>query len=323
MSNMNSSSGTSVSDTELLFTVINIVSVLVCLLAASLVFVFKLYLKLVYRLALYQVLASLSFATVDVCQILFINYKKNSLVYGRVCTAVGWLFMYTQWMKLLFTMWVIVHLFCFGVLHKIMKRFEVMYVVTSLLVPAAIASLPLITHSYGLAPKGTVCLIISNEGNDNNTAVIERLVLWDAPAISILLIGSAAMSVTVIKLTRQVCSRLKYEQITDNDPFSKAVKHLLPLAAFPMIFFFLLIPPLSYDLYSYSTGHVPPIAVTIASLACISMWSMTSGLTLIIHIAVARQVWKRKSVRRLASNTRGNDLLQLKVSSKDTCENSL
>ena len=143
-------------------------------------------------------------------------------------------------MKLLFTMWVIVHLFCFGVLHKNMKRFEVMYVVTSLLVPAVIASLPLRSHSYGLSPTGTGCLIIN--GNGSNTAVIERLVLWDAPANSILLIGSVAMSVIVIKLTHRACSRL---QITDNDPFSKAAKHLLPLAAYPIIFFFLLMPPLS------------------------------------------------------------------------------
>ena len=244
---MNSSSGRSVSDTQLLFTVNNSAAVLVCLLATSLVFVFKLYLKLTYRLALYQVLASLSFATVEAFQILFINYADNPKVYGRVCTAVGWLFMYTQWMKLLFTMWVIVHLFCFGVLHKNMKRFEVMYFVTSLLVPAVIASLPLITHSYGLAPTGTVCGLISNESNgSSNTAVIERLVLWDAPAISILLIGSVAMSVMVIKLTPRACSRFKYEQITDNDPFSKAVKHLLPLAAYPMIFILLMIPPLSY-----------------------------------------------------------------------------
>ena len=295
---MNSSSGRSVSETELLFTVINIVSVLVCLLAASLVFVFKLYLKLTYRLALYQVLASLSYATVEVCQILFINYTENPQVYSRVCTAVGWFSLYAQWMKLLSSMWVIVHLFCFGVLHKNMKRFEVMYIVTSLLVPAVIASLPLISHSYGLSPTGTGCLIIN--GNGSNTAVIERLVLWDAPANSILLIGSVAISIMVIKLTHRACSRFRYEQITDNDPFSKAAKHLLPLAAYPIIFFFLLIPPLSYNLYSYSTGQVPPLAVAIVSLVCISMWSMTSGLTLIIHIAVARHVWKRKSVRRLA-----------------------
>ena len=44
------------------------VSVLVCLLAAILVLILKLYKKVVYRLALYQVLASLALATVAMLQ---------------------------------------------------------------------------------------------------------------------------------------------------------------------------------------------------------------------------------------------------------------
>ena len=289
---MNSSRG-SVSTTELLFTVTNGASLLVCLLAAILVLVLKLYLKLVYRLALYQVLASLSLATVDVFQLVFVNYTENPQVYGQVCTAVGWLLMYTQWMKLLFTMWVTFHLFCFAVLHKNLKKLEVLYVVTSLLIPAAIASIPLITHSYGRSPSRTVCYI--NEGISNSTAVTERLILWDAPAMIILLAGSTAMVVMVIGLARRTCRRFKYEPISNNDQFSKAVKQLLPLAAFPILFFFFMIPLLTYDIIS-STRHDLPGAITIMVLICASMWSMTSGLTLIIHIVVAKCVQKRKSV---------------------------
>ena len=62
------------------FTVINGVSVLVCLLAVIFVFCLKLYKKLVYRLSLYQVLASLAFATVETLQIIFINYGTSKLV---------------------------------------------------------------------------------------------------------------------------------------------------------------------------------------------------------------------------------------------------
>ena len=237
-------------------------------------------------------MASLSLATVDVFQLVFVNYTENPQVYGQVCTAVGWLFMYTQWMKLLFTMWVTFHLFCFVVLHKDLKKLEVLYVVVSLLVPAAIASIPLITHSYGLSPSRTICYI--NEGISNSTAVTERLILWDTPAIVILLAGSTAMVVMVIRLARQACWRFKYEPISNNDQFSKAVKQLLPLATFPILFFVFMIPSLTYNIYSI--GHAPFRAITIMALICISVWSMTSGLTLIIHIVVAKCVWKRKSV---------------------------
>ena len=74
---------------DILFTAINCVSVLVCLLAAILVILFKLLNKLVYRLALYQVLASLAFAMVEVFEINLINYSQSPDVYGQVCTAIG------------------------------------------------------------------------------------------------------------------------------------------------------------------------------------------------------------------------------------------
>ena len=282
-----------VSATELLFTGTNGVSLLACLLATILVFAFKLYRKVVYRLALYQVLSSLFLATVDVFQLVFVNYTKNPEVYGQVCTAVGWLFMYTLWMKLLFTMWVIVHLFCFGVLHKNLKKFEVFYVVTSLLVPGAIACVPLITHSYGLSSSRTVCFIFDAVGNSSEQkAVTERLILWDTSAIIILLAGSIAMVVMLIKLTRQASWFFKYEPITNNDQFSKAVQQLLPLSAFPILFFVFIIPQLIYDIYSI--GHAPSRALIITSLVFASLWSMTSGLSLIIHIVVVRCVRKRK-----------------------------
>ena len=59
-------------------------------------------------------------------------------LYDRACIALGWFSMYSQWMKLLFTVWVTFHLFCFGVLHKNLKKFEVLYVVTSLILQGRI-----------------------------------------------------------------------------------------------------------------------------------------------------------------------------------------
>ena len=118
---------------RIVFTTAESISVIVCLLAAIVVFALKLHKKVVYRLALYQVLASLAFATVSTLQVIFINFNNNPEAYGRVCTAVGWFVVYSFWMKLLFTSWVTFHLFCFAILHKNLKKLEVLYVVTSLL----------------------------------------------------------------------------------------------------------------------------------------------------------------------------------------------
>ena len=115
---------------------------------------------------------------------------------------------------------------------------------TSLLVPAVIAAVPLITRTYGLSPDGAICNIYAN----SSVAFIERLALWDGPAMMILLAASTAMR--MITLARKVCCRLNsYEPITNGDQFANALKHLLPLAAFPLLFFVFFIPVLIFHIY--------------------------------------------------------------------------
>ena len=285
---MVNSSGTSVFD-HASFAVTNGVSVLVCLLAAILVLCLKLYKLLVYRLALYQVLSALALASVGAMQVVLIDYDQSPLIYGRICTAIGFLVVYTEWSKLLFTMWVIFHLFCFAVLHRNLKKLEVLYVVTSLLVPVVIAIVPLVTHSYGLNPDGDICNIYAN----TSVAFIERLALWDGPAMLVLIASSIAMVVMVIKLAGQVCGRrYPYEPITDGDQYWKAVKQLLPLATFPILFFIFEIPVLIFHVYTtqYST---PNEGMFLAAIVSFSLWSMASGATVIVHISVA-QICGRK-----------------------------
>ena len=284
---MTSFQGTSVFNHTVIASV-NSVSVIVCLLTAILVLRLKLYKTLVYRLALYQVLSALTLASVEVTEVISIKYDESPNIYGRICTAIGLLVVYSQWMKLLFTMWVTFHLFCFAVLHKNLKKLEVLYVVTSLLVPAVIAIVPLVTHSYGLNSGGNICYIYAN----TSVAFIERLALWDGPAMLMLIAASIAMVVMVIKLAGQVSRRSTFEPIADGDQFWKALKQLLPLAAFPLLFFIFEIPVLIFHLYTtqYST---PNEGMFIANVVCFSLWSTASGATVIIHISVA-QICDRK-----------------------------
>ena len=261
---------------------VNCVSVLVCLMAAILVLHLKLYKMLVYRLTLYQVLSALVLASVSVMQEMLINYDDSSNIYGHICIAIGFLVLHTEWMKLLFTMWVTFHLFCFAVLHKNLKKLEVLYVVTSLLVPALIAAVPLVSHTYGLSGDGG-CYIYAN----TSVAFIERLALWDGPAMLILVASSTAMVVMVIKLASHMYRRYEYEPITDGDQFTKALKQLLPLAAFPILFFIFEIPVFLYHI-STTQHSTPNKGLYIVYVICFSLWNMASGATVIIHISVAR-----------------------------------
>ena len=278
-----------------IFAVANGVSVVVCLLAAILVLRLNLYKTIVYRLALYQVLSALAMALVGAMQLVFINYDDAPNIYGRVCTALGLLQVYTEWTKLFFTVSVAFHLFCFAVLHKNLKKLEVMYVVTSLLIPTLIAIIPLVTHAYGLSPGGNICYIYAN----TSVAFTERLALWDGPAMLMLIAVSTAMVAMVIKLASQVCRRSKYEPITDGDQFWKALKQLLPLATFPLMFFIFEIPVFLYHVYT--TQHsTPNEGMYIANVVCFPLWSASSGATVIIHISVARICGrKRKHIKQI------------------------
>ena len=309
---MNSSSDTPLY-TDVIFDVVNGVSVLVCLLAAILVFALKLHKIVVYRLALYQVLAALVYATVKLLQVIMVDYRNKPDIYDRVCIAIGWLSIYSSWMKLLFTMWVTFHLFCFAVLHKNLKKLEVLYVVTSLLVPAVIASVPLITHSYGYSLVDGCYLPAYFNGTYLIDAVIETVALWDGPAIVILLASSIAMVVMVIKLAHSVCWRLKYEAITDDDQYWNALKQLLPLAAFPILFFIFILPVSVYDVYYSFITPTPNNGLVITACVFIALWTIASGVTLIVHISVVRlPVFCRKlrhkdgRHRKLNSNTFGH-----------------
>ena len=233
-------------------------------------------------------------ASVGAMQVVFINYDESPNMYGRVCTAIGFLWLYSQWTKLLFTMWVTFHLFCFAVLHKNLKKLEVLYVVTSLLVPVVVVAVPLITHTYGLSPGGNACYIYAN----TSVAFIERLALWDGPAMLILIAASTAMVVMVTKLTSQVCRRSKYEPIIDGDQFTKALKQLLPLAAFPMLFFIFEIPVFILHIYTIQYS-APNEGIVISADICGSLWSMASGATVIIHISVVRICGRRRKPKRL------------------------
>lgn len=281
------------------FTVTNIVSVLVCLVAAILVFCLKLYKKLVYRLSLYQVLASLAFAMVETLQIIFINYSKNPQVYSRLCTAVGWFLVYCFWMKLLFTMWLTFHLFCFAVFQKNLMKLELLYIVTSLLVPSFIAIVPLTTYTYRLSPFHSYCYIY-NSTNNYHIQLYERLALWDLPALVILIAASCAMVVIVIKLAYRVCWRFRYEPLTDGNQFQEALKQFLPLAAFPILFFVFVMPQLAFHIYVDEIS-TPPKAFQTTVVIFIALWSLASGVTLIIHLLVSQLCARRQRNREAIS----------------------
>lgn len=169
----------------------NVLAGFACLIAAIFVCVLKLHKKPVYRLILYQILAGLCRAAVFIGQQYLVNYGSISADHGKTfrgfCEAFGFLFTYTEWMHLMFTTWVTVYLFSFAVFFVNVKRFEAMFVIMSLLLPAVVAVVPLLTGTYG--PAGLWCWIKGRNCDANtpdSTGVIEQFALWYGPCMVVL-----------------------------------------------------------------------------------------------------------------------------------------
>ena len=274
------------------------VSVIVCLLAAILVFVLKLHTKVVYRLALYQVLSALALSFLSVIRYTYIKVDPD-MIHDPACVAIGLFIYYTRWVILLFMTSVSIHLFCFAVCHKDLRKVEVLYVVTSLLMPGVVTCVPLITNTHA---KVFWCY-----SNKSETYAIQRIVLWDAPAMFISLATLAAMIAMAIKLAHSVRWRaMMYGPIKEGDQHWKALKQLLPLVAFPIMFFVSTMPTLVFNMYNLY-GHLSSTQ-TIAEKVLQPLWSLSAGVTLLIHIAVVKCSARKKGTVIISDNVLENTI---------------
>ena len=98
---------------------------------------------------------------------------------------------------------------------------------------------------------------------------------------------SPYVTILLITIARLLCRRLKFEPITAGGQFWKALKELLPLAAFPILFFVFIIPSSTFHISSSESTAIAK-ATVIPGEIFISLWSMTSGATLITHIFLVK-----------------------------------
>ena len=283
--------------TMIVFSATNGLSVVVCIFAIILVSALRLYKKPVYRLALYQVVASLTFAISCVVGVIFINYNEAPQIYSRLCVAFGFWYLFTQNLKLFSTLWLTFHLFCFAVFSKNMKKFEPFYVLSSVLMSAILSIVPLITDSYGF--NGVTCWIRGKNENCSSyrrtdREIIEQYTLWYGPSTTLLVMESAVLLIMVAVLVCRYRRRTKYEVSANREDQNwRAAKQLLPLVAYPMLFCVLIIPPIVFNAYTY-TPQPPSQALIYVSVSSVAAWSLSAGTTLILHVILSAACSTRK-----------------------------
>ena len=268
-------------------TISGLVSAVLCLIAVIVVLRYTLYKFFVYRLALYQILSCLVFSVAEALQLMTINYGTGEDTYHHIaCQFTAFLNTYTVWVKLILTLSLVFHIYVRAVYLKDLKKLEIVYIVISFLIPGFIASVPLITKYYGLA--GGWCWIRDWKkrcASDKDTVgIIHQFSVWYGPLTIFLFICLIAVVIVVTKYCFwRHCTRC-HKTNTNEDANKKAVKELLPLLLYPVIFFVLALFPLinrlngaisPHDSFGWMMSH----AITEA------LWGSCSALVLIGHVA--------------------------------------
>ena len=266
-----------------------VAATIVCLIAIALVFIFKLYQYFAHRLALYQVLAALLYGAALALELVFLqdpDTEKNN----AGCKAISFFFLYFSWVKLMFTSWVVLHLLCFSVFYKNLQHLEKLFVAISIGFPLLFVWVPFISDAYGSA--GAWCWI-RNWENDSSTdpyypGIAEQFILWYGPA----LFCSIVDSIAIIIITVCLCCRPSSAEATPlltRGQRMKALKELLPLLVYPILFCVLLIPPLVNRII----GAIPnsPASVVVSTMVSgifVPLQPLFAGLALVVHIAVLK-----------------------------------
>lgn len=279
------------------------ISVFMCVITITLVFVYRLHKHFTYRLASYQVLSAMCFSASLIVQISLINRNLNND--DTLCETLGFFVEYFMWVKLLFTVSLVIHFYVLAIHSKNLQKFEPIYILISVFVPFLYVWIPFIKSTYGKA--GAWCWIKDwrkdcAKANDK-TGVIEQFVLWYGPLYASLT-ASAIIAIYVgITLTRRAYSNKNHSETgpllsntiqRENTHNQAAVKQLIPLLAYPVIFYLLALVPVINRIYDAISMNVN-VSLAIAHAISIGSWGFFSSWALLIHIAIKKKVRTKTS----------------------------
>jgi len=264
-------------------------SVLACTVALLLAFLLRLYKHFTYRLAMYQVFGSLAWESSNVLSFSELS-DPYSIFYHVMCKMVPFLLVFSMLMKLMFTLWLTFHLFCYVVLFKNLKKLEWLYITSSVFLPLLVSWIPFIDNNYGVA--GGWCFI--RESNDtcatNSDGIIEIFALFYGPIVVSLIFCMLAIVIMILVMVRRACVSSNTQ--TEKEPLLRSatktlLKQLLPLLAYPVIYFTLIVIPVIDRVYDALSPTRDP-GLTIAHGVTATVMGLFAGLALIVHILYLR-----------------------------------
>ena len=281
-------SSTTICDVPILF-----ISVLLCLAAVAVVCKQRLHKTLVYRLAMYQVLSAMEFSIIwiiaavnQIYPLMPVNHKVSV----TPAIVLDSLLMGSSFIKLMFTVWISMHLFALAVFHKNLQRLELLYVVSSLLIPLAV----------------TIVLLGINLTDCRGYRTYLREEIIFIIIFAALVLVSLVMVVMGTILCHRACRRRNAILSEYDKQHKKALREMLPLFLYPIFFLLFAMPLFGFAVYddivttdfsiTYYNATIAQYELWASSLFGLfaPFWSFTTSLLLISHLCVVRCIKNKK-----------------------------
>ena len=271
----------------------SVIALITCLGTLILVCILKLHKTLVYRLAMYQVLSALVFSILWIAEGALgideftwrkentnFEYLENTF-YAFVINA---LLLGSMVMKLMFTVWIVVHLFALAVFHKKLQRLEPLYVASSLLIPLIVTAV--------ILPIGVV----------SERHIISKYACMIEDIMYIIVFGVLVLTSWLIftmgtVLCYRACRRRNLVLSEYDKQHKKALCEMLPLLLYPILFLLLTAPIFAYSVldikfssfFDNTGGNVFAIFAPI--------WSFTTSMFFMCHLCVVRHFKKTRPLK--------------------------
>ena len=262
------------------------VSVFVCIMAVVLIVALRLHTKLVYRLALYQIL---SYILLLVVWEVYLTSKLGSTVPRLGRYTLDTVFTFSAYVYQILCTWIVVHQFALAVCHKNLNRLEPLYVVSSLLV-----------SSFMAVVSFAVVFVANSETHSSDCSAYDVLIIkrWIEGIFACLLIGLNFALVIVIGLVlchRAYRKRNGHRSLSDQQ-HKKALCEMLPLLMYPILS---ILTPVLFAVINHFDTVIDFRSRFVVPILTFT-WSMMFALSIISHLGVVICVRRRNASRHAA-----------------------
>lgn len=269
-----------------------------CILTICLLFCLKLHKSFIYRLAMYQVISSMLVSIVDVCSVIATTCElhKNLTCYNNTCMGIAITRTYAEWVKLLFTFFLTLHLFLMVVYLREYKKREILTVLVSIVFPFLICWVPGLDRIY--YREKAWCWIMDKDNNGTAGGFPEELGLWYSECLAFLVVCIVFTTIIIICSIRRGRKKRDMDEqtqvlIQSQNNHNRALLEIAPLLLYPVIFLVFICVELATRTSKLNCSKTDTACLVFKHGATNGLWGFCSSLAVLAQITLTKWLKKR------------------------------